>query len=366
MTSRASSRIANGSQRDMAHRPIVCWLEPGARHDCRRCRSRLRRCAATPMRRCRRRAGRACAILTADCVPVLICDRAGTMVGAAHCGWRGLAHGVLDALLAAMPDRARRTRSHGSDPRLARHATKSVPTCATRSARDDVTADRRSGRCVRSHGKWLANLYELARSQLSALGVAAVYGGGLCTLRRCALLFVSARWSHRPDGDADLVVRRAELNQPPALATAGACRFVVGCRDCSSSTMPRCASSMRDCRSSSGILRFLAVGSCHADATARTTGVRARPANACNLLRECARFLLYAPASAFFRLSSIACCLRARARVARSSAFGAAVPALSRRSGAPAIVLDLFAFDAVGELLRVVDDAVGVDVAVDL
>ena len=43
-------------------------------------------------------ARRACAILTADCVPVLVCDRAGTMVGAAHCGWRGLAHGVLGSL----------------------------------------------------------------------------------------------------------------------------------------------------------------------------------------------------------------------------------------------------------------------------
>ena len=147
-------------------------------------------------------------ILTADCVPVLICDRAGTMVGAAHCGWRGLAHGVLDALLQRLPAERENLIAWlgpaigperyevGSDVRDALLATTSPP-IVERALRP-------------SHGKWLANLYELARSQLTALGVASVYGGGLCT-------YDDARfYSYRRDGVTGRMATLIWLSDAPS------------------------------------------------------------------------------------------------------------------------------------------------------
>ena len=126
---------------------------------------------------------RACAILTADCVPVLICDRAGTMVGAAHCGWRGLAHGVLRALVRHLPTSAENCiawmgpaigRDHyeiGCDVRDALLDAFPIPV-VERALRPSTTA-----------GKWSADLYELARAELVGLGVSGVFGGGFCTYR---------------------------------------------------------------------------------------------------------------------------------------------------------------------------------------
>ena len=128
-----------------------------------------------------RSSARACAILTADCLPVLICDRAGTLVAAAHCGWRGLAQGVLtnlvarlgtrnDALLAWLGPAIGPTRYEiGDDVRDA--LLESVPAAI-------VAAAVRPGHGA---GKWWADLYGLARAELAGLGVTSVYGGGFCT-----------------------------------------------------------------------------------------------------------------------------------------------------------------------------------------
>lgn len=136
---------------------------------------------------------RVCAILTADCIPVLICDRTGTMVGAAHCGWRGLAQGVLAALLRRLPTDAANLMAWmgpgigpenyevGADVRDALLGAMSPPIV------------ERALRPSRS-GKWLADLYEVTRSQLNALGVSAVFGGNFCTYRETRF------YSYRRDG----------------------------------------------------------------------------------------------------------------------------------------------------------------------
>ncbi len=135
------------------------------------------------------RVGTVCAVLTADCLPVLLCDRAGSRVGVAHAGWRGLLDGVLPAAVSAIgvppskllawlgPAIAQPAFEVGSEVRDAFIA------------RDPGVAPRF---VANARGRWQADLYGLARDSLSAAGVSAVHGGGFCTFTEADRFF-----SHR-------------------------------------------------------------------------------------------------------------------------------------------------------------------------
>jgi YfiH family protein len=126
-----------------------------------------------------RRPGIGCAVLVADCLPVLICDRAATVVAAVHCGWRGLARGVLTATVRRLGTRpqqlmawlgpaiGQRRYEVGDDVRDA--------FVGTRPHAADAFVPAAAA------NKWCADLSALARSELAALGVDAIYGGGFCT-----------------------------------------------------------------------------------------------------------------------------------------------------------------------------------------
>lgn len=146
--------------------------------------------------------GVACAILTADCLPVLFCDRAGTRVAAAHAGWRSLAGGVLEASVAVLECPA--------DQLLAWLGP------AIGSQAFEVGAEVREA-FVSLHpqavaafvpslrtGRFMADLYQLARIRLAAIGVTAVYGGGLCTFTD-AERFYSYRRAPRTGRQASLI-----------------------------------------------------------------------------------------------------------------------------------------------------------------
>jgi YfiH family protein len=123
--------------------------------------------------------GVACAILTADCLPVLFCDRAGTRVAAAHAGWRGLAGGMLEATLDALdcaPDEVLVWLGPAIGPQ-AFEVGPEVREAFLSGYPQTEAAFRPSA----NPGKSLADLYQLARIRLAARGVTAVYGGGLCT-----------------------------------------------------------------------------------------------------------------------------------------------------------------------------------------
>ena len=151
-----------------------------------------------------RKPGTVCAVLTADCLPVLFCDREGTVVAVAHAGWRGLAGGVLEATVAAMgvsPNEVMAWMGAAIGPHAFEvgdevHETFICQHSETAKAFVPLTLHTLQGaHASRLPNKWLADIYTLARIRMNAIGVQQVYGGGLCTYRDSARFF-----SYRRDG----------------------------------------------------------------------------------------------------------------------------------------------------------------------
>jgi len=149
--------------------------------------------------------GQVCVVMTADCLPVLLCDRAGTRVAAVHAGWRGLAGGVIEAAVAALecpgnsvlawlgPAIGPQAFEVGAEVRAAFVA--QMPAAAE--------AFTPQGE------RWRADLYRLAYQRLAALGITEVYGGGLCTYEDAARFY-----SYRRDGATGRMATLIWLESP--------------------------------------------------------------------------------------------------------------------------------------------------------
>jgi YfiH family protein len=156
-----------------------------------------------------RQSGTVCAVMTADCLPVLFCDRAGTVVAAAHAGWRGLLAGVLEETVTQM-------RVPAKDV-LVWLGPAIGPNCfevgdEVRTAfisRDAVAASAFS---ATQPGKWLADIYLLARQRLQALGISAIYGGECCTVSDRGRFF-----SYRRDGITGRMASLIWLEKPSSV-----------------------------------------------------------------------------------------------------------------------------------------------------
>lgn len=138
---------------------------------------------------------RVCAVLVADCLPILLCNSAGTLVGVVHAGWRGLSEGIIEQTVSAMgagnaslmawlgPAIGPEHFEVGEEVRQAfiqRNKDSALAFLPRPSSRD---------------GKWLANLFLLAKQQLKKAGVNEIHGGGECTFSDPARFF-----SYRRDG----------------------------------------------------------------------------------------------------------------------------------------------------------------------
>jgi YfiH family protein len=135
---------------------------------------------------CTRERGVVCAVMAGDCMPVLLAAADGSVVGAAHAGWRGLADGVIERTIEAMgvpgealvaflgPAIGPKAYEVGAEVRdafLARDPRSALAFVATRP------------------GHWLLDLYSVGRQRLAACGVASVHGGAHCTHSEPALFY---------------------------------------------------------------------------------------------------------------------------------------------------------------------------------
>jgi YfiH family protein len=152
--------------------------------------------------------GVVCCVQVADCLPVLFAARDGSAVGAAHAGWRGLAAGVLESVITAMPVPATSLLAW-LGPAIGPAAFE-----VGEEVREAfVAADPGSAAAFAAHspGKHLADLFALARRRLHAAGVQAVHGGELCTVSDPARFFSHRR--DRPGGRMAALVWIAPLRQ---------------------------------------------------------------------------------------------------------------------------------------------------------
>ncbi|WP_368506644.1 peptidoglycan editing factor PgeF [Uliginosibacterium sp. 31-12] len=144
-----------------------------------------------------------CSVMTADCLPVLLCDIAGTAVAAAHAGWRGLAGGVLENSARAMQVPATSIMAWLGP--------------AISQARFEVGDEVRTAFLAhtpaaaeaflpgKEQGKWQADLYLLARQRLALMGVTQVYGGDRCTYDEADAFFSARRDGTQSGRQASLI-----------------------------------------------------------------------------------------------------------------------------------------------------------------
>ena len=137
-------------------------------------------------------AGVVCAVLTADCLPVVLAARDGSRVGVAHAGWRGLCDGILEATVSAMQVPVARLVAW-LGPAISQPAFEVGGEVRERF----IEADPEAAGCfvANDRQRWQADLYGLARLRLQRCGVAAIGGGGRCTFTEADDFF-----SYRRDG----------------------------------------------------------------------------------------------------------------------------------------------------------------------
>lgn len=139
-----------------------------------------------------RRRSAVCVVMTADCLPLLLCDTQGSAVGAVHAGWKGLAAGVVEAAVQAM-EAAPGDIIAWLGPAIGQRAFEVGE--EVRAAFLDVQPQAASAFIPGRPGKWFADLYALAGLRLNALGINRIHGGGYCTHRERERFF-----SYRRDG----------------------------------------------------------------------------------------------------------------------------------------------------------------------
>lgn len=132
-----------------------------------------------------------CAVQTADCLPVLLCDVENSCVAVIHAGWRGLVRGVIEQTVKSLPVPATRLLAW-LGPAIGPKAFEVG--ADVYNAFVELDAQAATAFNPISFEKWLANIYLLAKQRLYSLGITAIYGGDYCTYENSETFF-----SHRRD-----------------------------------------------------------------------------------------------------------------------------------------------------------------------
>ena len=122
-----------------------------------------------------------CCVMTADCLPVLIVDESGKKVAAVHCGWRGLANGVLINTLAALEVEGKNLHVW-LGPAIGPEKFE----VGAEVKQEFVSLTSKNSDCfaAQDNGKYLCDIYKLARLQLKDFGVVHISGGNYCTVKQ--------------------------------------------------------------------------------------------------------------------------------------------------------------------------------------
>ena len=139
-----------------------------------------------------RKLGTVCGVLTADCLPVFICNKEGTAVGVAHAGWRGLADGIIESLIESLD-------CNGED--LIVHLGPAISRLSFEVGREVksqyLSKNKNFESCFTySNNKYYLDLYDAARVVLKSFGVSSISGGDRCTYKEKNQYF-----SYRRDGE---------------------------------------------------------------------------------------------------------------------------------------------------------------------
>ena len=134
-----------------------------------------------------------CAVMTADCLPVLLCDQQGTCVAAVHAGWRGLADGVIENTVSKMPAKPKQLIAWMGPAISQRHF--EVGEEIKETFIDYPQAFRQNKETAED--KYFADLYYIAKQKMMKLGITQIFGGEYCTYQQDELFFSHRRVTHQ-------------------------------------------------------------------------------------------------------------------------------------------------------------------------
>ncbi|MDR4517136.1 MAG: peptidoglycan editing factor PgeF [Nitrosomonas sp.] len=133
-----------------------------------------------------------CAIMVADCLPVFLCDTAGSVVGVVHAGWRGLAAGIIEQSVAALQVNRGKLMAWLGPAIGPDHFEVGKDVRAAFVTQDPGAASafaEKTSPSTQTERKWSADIFQLARRRLENAGVTQIFGGGICTYSDPARFF---------------------------------------------------------------------------------------------------------------------------------------------------------------------------------